>query len=29
LIKDEAINGWRAFDRDKDFSTRRTGKPEK
>jgi hypothetical protein len=29
LIKDESINGWRAFDRENDFRTSRRGKPEK
>lgn len=28
-IKDEAANSWRTFNLQKDFSTRRTGKPER
>jgi hypothetical protein len=29
LIKDEAINRWRAFDPEKDFSSQRRGKPDR
>jgi hypothetical protein len=29
MIKDRAMNRWREFDREKDYSTARKGKPEK